>query len=158
MKPDRSTISVRVAVSSGKILQLFLLLVPGLFLFACQHMPKTVSGGDHTGIYTLISVDGSDVPASVSHGNVSLRVSSGTFTINADGTCNSKVVFGLPSGDEMTREVNATYTQEGSKLSMQWEGAGTTEGTVEGDSFTMNNEGMIFVYKKRSAPPVPNGR
>lgn len=55
----------------------------------------------------------------------------------------------------MTREVNATYTQQGPNLIMEWEGAGTTEGTVEGDSFTMNNEGMIFVYKKEAAPAVP---
>ena len=31
---------------------------------------------------------------------------------------------------------------------MQWEGAGTTTGTAQGDNFTMDNEGMIFVYKK----------
>jgi hypothetical protein len=31
---------------------------------------------------------------------------------------------------------------------MQWEGAGTTVGTVEGNDFTMNNEGMVFVYRK----------
>jgi len=149
MKPDRRAMSVRTADSSGKILQSFLLLVTGLFLFACQQMPTTVSDVDSTGIYNLISVDGLEVPANVSHGDVPLRVSSGTFTIKANGTCISRIVFGMPSGDKMTREVKATYTRKGSKLRMQWEGAGTTEGTVEGDSFTMDNEGMIFIYKKK---------
>ena len=31
---------------------------------------------------------------------------------------------------------------------MKWQGAGMTIGTVEGDTFTMDNEGMVFVYKK----------
>jgi hypothetical protein len=79
---------------------------------------------------------------------VALQVRSGTFTINADGTCSTKTVFVPPSGQEATREVSATYTKEGAKLTMQWKGAGTTTGTIEGDTFTMNNEGMLFVYKK----------
>ena len=59
-----------------------------------------------------------------------------------------------PSGDDVTRKVNATYTREGAKLNMQWEGAGKTAGTFEGDSFSMNNEGMIFAYKKQPATPA----
>ena len=31
---------------------------------------------------------------------------------------------------------------------MKWEGAGTTTGTVEGYTFTINTEGMIFAYRK----------
>ncbi len=141
-------------VNPWKILPLSLLLVAGMFLSAAEAKAQAVNGDDPTGIYTLVSVDGSKLPATVSHGDVAIRVRSGTFTINADGTCSSKVIFGPPSGDDFTREVNATYTREGSQLNMQWEGAGKTTGTVEGDSFTMNNEGMIFAYKKQPATPV----
>ena len=56
--------------------------------------------------------------------------------------------FSLPSGGNPSREVKATFAQEGSKLTMKWEGAGMTTGTVEGDAFAMNNEGMIFAYRK----------
>jgi hypothetical protein len=31
---------------------------------------------------------------------------------------------------------------------MQWKGVGQTIGTILGDTFTMDNEGMVFVYKK----------
>jgi hypothetical protein len=31
---------------------------------------------------------------------------------------------------------------------MQWKDAGTTTGTIEGNTFTMDNEGMVFAYKK----------
>jgi len=118
-------------------------LAPG-----CKKQEVRSDADGFAGVYTLISVDGKPVPASVSHQGVTLLVRSGTFTINADGTCTSKTVFVPPSGDEVAREVGATYTKEGGKLTMKWEGAGMTIGTVEGNTFTMDNEGMVFVYKK----------
>jgi hypothetical protein len=71
-----------------------------------------------------------------------------SFTVKADGTCATSTVFVPPSGKEATRDVSATHTKEGSKLTMQWQGAGMTTGTIEGNTFTMDNEGMVFVYKK----------
>jgi hypothetical protein len=97
------------------------------------------------GTYALVSVDGNKVPCTVQHEGHPLPVKSGSFTINADGTCSSKMVL---SGRDAAIEVKASYTRQGSKLTMQWEGAGTTTGTVEGDTFTMNNEGMVFAYRK----------
>ena len=73
---------------------------------------------------------------------------SGVFTINADGTCSSKIVFSMPSGGDSTREVKASYTRQGSTLTMKWEGAGMTTGTVTNNTFTMDNEGMIFAYRR----------
>jgi hypothetical protein len=58
------------------------------------------------------------------------------------------MTFSLPSGADASREVSASYTREGSKLTMTWTGAGTTIGSVEGNTFTMDNEGMIFAYRK----------
>jgi hypothetical protein len=100
------------------------------------------------GTYALVSVDGNKVPCTVQHEGHALAVQSGSFTIKADGTCSTKTVFVPPSGTEATREVSATYTKEGSRLTMQWQGAGTTTGTMEGSTFTMDNEGMLFVYRK----------
>jgi hypothetical protein len=77
-----------------------------------------------------------------------LQVRSGSFTVKAGGTCSTKTTFVPPSGAEATRDVSATYTKEGSKLTMQWQGAGMTTATVEGGTLTMNNEGMLFVYRK----------
>jgi hypothetical protein len=111
--------------------------------------PKAAAGVNTAGTYTLVSVDGNNVPCAVKHeGKDGLTVKSGSFVLNADGTCSSKVVFTAPNGTDATREVKATYTQDGSKLTMKWEGAGTTSGTVADNSFNMNNEGMIFAYRK----------
>jgi hypothetical protein len=38
---------------------------------------------------------------------------------------------------------------------MQWQGAGSNTGTVDGKTFTMDNEGMIFAYQKSAAALPP---
>jgi hypothetical protein len=107
--------------------------------------PKVAADTNPVGTYTLVTVDGNKVPYTVQHEGHAMTIKSGSFIINADGTCSSKMLL---EGRDAAIEVKATYTREGSKLTMQWEGAGTTVGTVEGDTFTMNNEGMIFAYRK----------
>lgn len=128
-----------------KILPVF---VAALFLVACQGVVQSVNRNDITGIYYLVKVDGSAIPATVSHDGVPLHISSGTFFISADGTCFSRTHFVPPGGVETTREVNATYKRDGSRLTMKWHNAGITEGTVEGDTFVMDNHGMIFEYAR----------
>lgn len=115
-------------------------------LAGCTTISTTgTTANDPAGIYRLVTVDGSKIPGMVNHGGHDVMVHSGTFTINADKTCISKTVFG---SQKINRQVKATYTQEGTTLNMQWIGAGRTKGTIKGETFTMNNEGMIFVYKK----------
>jgi hypothetical protein len=125
-----------------------LALAAACFVSACKKQEVRSETDSFVGKYTLISVDGELVPANVSHQGVSLVDRSGVFTINADGTCKSKTVFVPPSGSEVTREVSATYTKESATLTMQWKGAGVTTGTLEGNTFTMDNGGMIFFCKK----------
>jgi hypothetical protein len=97
------------------------------------------------GTYALVTVDGNKVPCTVQHQGHTMTINSGGFIINADGACSSKIFL---AGRDAAIEVKAAYTREGPTLTMQWEGAGTTTGTVEGDTFTMNNEGMVFAYRK----------
>jgi hypothetical protein len=97
------------------------------------------------GTYALVTVDGNKVPCTVQHEGHAMAISSGKFVINSDGTCASKMVL---AGREAPIEVKANYTRDGAKLNMKWVGAGTTVGTVAGDTFTMNNEGMVLVYRK----------
>ena len=114
-------------------------------------MTSAVSSGVITnlaGQYTLVSVDGKPIPCHVFHENTDITVKSGLFTINSDGTCRSETVFFLPKGNDVHRVVDATYTVSGTELTMHWNRAGVTRGTVNGNDFTMNNEGMIFAYRK----------
>jgi len=103
---------------------------------------------DIAGSYTLVSINGTPLPFTVTHEGPGIQVTSGTFTIRPDDTCASVVAFLMPSGQAQSREVSATYTRDGSKLTMQWQGAGVTICTVEGDTFTMDNEGQLFLYRR----------
>jgi hypothetical protein len=105
----------------------------------------TAADIDPVGTYTLVTVDGNKVPCAVEHEGHKMTIQSGGFIINPDGTCSSKMSL---AGRDAAIEVKATYTREGPKLTMKWQGAGMTIGTVEGDTFTMNNEGMVFAYRK----------
>ena len=149
MKSKQSEVNGEQGRAMRHFLQLCLLpLVTVLIWAGCKQEAKIAANLNPVGTYTLVSVDGSKVPCTAQHEGHTLAVKSGTFAINSDGTCSSKVIFSVPLGGDTSREVKASYTREGSKLTMQWEGAGTTTGTVEGDTFTMDNEGMVFTYHK----------
>lgn len=103
---------------------------------------------DIAGSYTLVSINGTPLPFTVTHEGPGIQVTSGTFTIRPDGTCATVTAFVMPSGQAQSREVGATYTRDGSRLTMQWQGAGVTTATIDGDTFTMDNEGQLFLYRK----------
>ncbi len=126
----------------------YIFLIIGLIFSACAKQESLTSDSALAGVYNLVSVDGKKIPADITHEGTTIGIRSGSFTIEAGGKCKSKTVFVPPSGNEIIREVNATYTIDGSKLTMRWENAGMTEGTLEGNTFTMNNEGMVLLYKK----------
>lgn len=117
--------------------------------FSSAENQQTKQDTAFAGVYILVTVNGEKVPATISHDDVKFKISSGTFIIIANGTCISKMSF-IPPGasEDVSNEVSATYKKEGSKLTMQWKGAGITEGTLDGNSFSMDNEGMKLVYKK----------
>jgi hypothetical protein len=149
MKLDLPDHPLTFAHSMGKAACSGVLVLAALFLSACSGDKTNVGNApDITGVYALVSVDGAKVPTTISHDGARIEVRSGTFTIKADGTCSSKMDFVPPTGAETTRVVKATYTRQGSNLEMRWEGAGMTRGTVRGNTFTMNNEGMTLSYQK----------
>jgi len=114
----------------------------------CKQDAKVSADTNPTGTYTLASVDGKQVPCALTHEGATMTVKSGVFIINGDGTCSSKITFSMPAQGDVSREVKAAYTRQGTKLTMKWEGAGTTMGNVESNTFTMDNEGMVFAYRK----------
>lgn len=123
-------------------------LVLALGCAGCAIRSNMTAEVNPAGVYRLVTVNGKEVPCAVLHQGHAVNIKSGTFTIGADGTCKSELVFSPPSGRERSRVVNATYTQDGSKLRMKWQEAGWTMGTVERDTFTMINEGMTLYYHR----------
>lgn len=129
---------------------LFALLAVGLLLAGagCNKEAKVAGDSGVTGTFALVSVDGKPVPCVVQHGGQSPTVKSGQMVFKADGTGVGTTVFSIGSAPDNSRQVETTYTRQGAKLTLQWKGAGTTTGTLDGSTFTMDNEGMIFVYRK----------
>lgn len=125
------------------------LLAIGLVVSSCGNR-TTAPGGDAlpAGAYTLVSVNGSRLPATVSHQGTSLDVRSGTLIFNDDGTCRSETTFAPASGNEIHRVVSASYSRQGSELTMRWKGAGTTRATIGDHALTMINEGIKFEYTR----------
>ena len=115
---------------------------------ACSHRDQTPENKSHFGAYTLVEVDGHAIPAEVSHGQTLIRVESGRIEFEAGGTCISQTVFGPPEGENIHREVRADCVYKGHSVDLTWHGAGRTRGQFGPDDFTMNNEGMIFRYRK----------
>jgi hypothetical protein len=124
------------------------LLVTGLWLTGCKPAASVSEKPDPTGTYTLVTMNGNPLPYTPPHEGGAPQITSGSFTIKPDGTCGSKMNFTLPAGGASSREVSATFKQEGDKLHMQWQGAGQTIGTVASNTFTMDNEGVRFAYRK----------
>jgi hypothetical protein len=135
---------------------LLLLLAIGLFLPACKQEASSPdkqaatapAKSDHVGTYSLVSINGTKLPCTPPHEGGAPEVQAGAITLNDDGTLNTTTTFKVPSGQVTSREVSGTYTREGSRFTMQWTGAGKTTATLEGTTFTMNNEGMMFAYRK----------
>jgi hypothetical protein len=65
------------------------------------------------GTYALMTVDGKKVPCTVQHEGHTMTINSGSFSINADGGCSSKMSL---AGRDAAIEVKATYTREGPNL------------------------------------------
>ena len=114
--------------------------------FAISSIAQTPA--NHTGTYTLVTIDGNKLPYAPQGAP---EIQSGTITLNADGTFISAMSYRLASGEVASRDFSGTYTRDGSRFSLQWEGAGITTATLEDNTFTMNNEGLLFAYRKLPA-------
>jgi hypothetical protein len=125
------------------------LLAMGLFLTGCQDTSKpTTQASAHTGTYTLVTVNDNKVPYIPVPEGSAPQVQSGAFTLNADGSVTHATNFGQVDGKELSHDSNGTYTLDGSRVSFQWTGGGTTTATLEGNTLTLDWEGAIFVYRK----------
>jgi hypothetical protein len=74
-------------------------------------------------------------------------VRASTFTLEAGGTFRTTMTYGDPSGNALSRDSSGTYVPEGSTLEFQWKGAGTTTGDLDGNTFAMDNEGVLRAYR-----------
>lgn len=111
--------------------------------------PAQAAAPEIAGVYALVSVDGKTMPCALNHEGTEMTVKSGNIVFTADGRCTTTTTIAVKSGTkDMTIVRRASYQQAGEQFTMRWEGFGQTTGTLTENNFSMNNEGMIFTYRK----------
>lgn len=128
--------------------QVSAIVIVAVLAGGCGNVTPDSTNSVPAGTYRLIQVNDHPLPYTVPHEGRMPTIQSGKFTFAADGSCLSQVRFSLPQGGETERTVRATYTRRGAEFILKWEGAGVNTGTLNSNTFTMNNEGMIFRYVK----------
>ena len=130
---------------------LVLLFLCALARAQAQTADKATS--EPAAVYKLVSVDGKEVPCTIKHDGTTMNVQSGTFTITTNGQTTSVMTASVGDRKDIRVERTATYTVKNSELTMKWPNAGITKGRITGQTFTMTNEGMAYVYRKQSSSP-----
>ena len=125
---------------------LALLLLGGLARSRAQSANQPAPAASDT--YALVSVDGKKVPCTIDHEGTAMQVHSGTFTVTTNGQVTSVMIISVGDKKNVRIERTATYTEKNSELTMKWQNFGMTKGQIAGNTFTMTNEGMAYVYKK----------
>lgn len=127
-------------------------LVVLAILFFCALARASAQTTDATanfaGLYKLVSVNGKNVPCTVNHDGTAMDVQSGTFTITTNGQVTSIMTVSVGDRQNLRVERTATYTVKNAEFTMKWQNAGITKGRLAGQTFTMTNEGMMYVYRK----------
>ncbi|HEU6449688.1 MAG TPA: hypothetical protein VFV23_14745 [Verrucomicrobiae bacterium] len=133
--------------NNARIIAIGFLIALALCAAAAARGEATNSSVDPVGNYRLISVDGKTVPCTIDHEGTIMEVQSGTFAIT-NGHCTSVIFVSVGDRKNIRCETHAGYKLDGAELTMRWENAGETKGAVSGNTFTMTNEAMAYVYKK----------
>ena len=121
------------------------LLLVGLWLAACSQADNS---GDFAGTYELATIDGHPLPYAPAHSGGAPEVLSSALTLAGDGTFHMSMSYRTTPGNSVSRDFSGTYTIDGATLSFVWKGAGVTPGTLEGNTVTIQNEGVQFTYRK----------
>ncbi len=121
------------------------LFVVAIVLAACTPAP---GADDITGTYTLVSVEGNPLPYNPAHEVGAPEIMSSTLALASDSTFQITITFATSPGNPVSRDMKGTYSLDEGALSFDWEGAGITPATHEGDTITILNEGLSFVYQK----------
>ncbi len=110
------------------------------------------------GKYNLATVAGRPVPVAMSEPGRPAdappppTVVAGIFSIDSAGSFRLAMTYRIKRDTTertISREFTGSYTRSGAGWDFQWTGAGTTPVTLSGDTLTMNNEGVAFVYLRQ---------
>lgn len=116
---------------------------------ACGGSPTAAGSGDEVGTYTLVSIDGNALPATLTHGGVQATVVSATLILGTGGTVQMSTRFRLPPDTTtIPQNVSGSYQRSGSVLTFSYANGGANTGTVAGSDLRFLNEGASWLFHK----------
>jgi hypothetical protein len=102
-----------------------------------------------TGSYTLRSLDGHALPASVVEGSTTTDVLSGNLTLANGGVFEMSVVYRVAGqSTSVTNDLAGHYARQGNSLSFSYSNGGANSGTVSADTLRMTNEGIVWLFTR----------
>jgi hypothetical protein len=132
-----------------RLLILTTTLLAVALLTACGGDDTTGGDDDNTGpgsifgTYTLITVNGEDLPVEVPP----FTITSGTLRLNSDNTysVSTPAIF---QGEPATFTDTGTFTVDGSTIQFSGVSSGDFSGTISGNTLTMSDQSLMLVYRK----------
>ena len=133
-----------------RLLILTITLLAVALLTACGGDDTTGGDEDNTGpgsifgTYTLITVNGEELPVEIQAG---ITITSGTLRLNSDNTysISTPAIF---QDEPVTFTDTGTFTVDGSTIQFSGVSSGDSSGTISGNTLTVSAEGFTFVYRK----------
>ena len=131
------------------VLMLLALMLP---LAACGDDSTGPGETNITGTYTLQTVGGSPLPATLDQrGADRLQITAGRTTLNQDRTFSQSLTLRITqSGAVTTTEfpLNGTYTQNNNAIIFRYNDGEEAAGSISGNTLTITDEGLVFVFRK----------
>lgn len=119
-----------------------------LALPGCRQGESPAKTSDHVGTYTLATINGNRLPFTPPNEGGAPQIESGAIALLADGSFSSTMTYRMPDGKVGNRGSSGSYTRQGSSFKLEWKGAGVTLGTLEGNTFTIDDDGLKCAYRK----------
>lgn len=107
------------------------------------------------GIYRLVTIDGRAIPVAPVHPGAPANVQApevlaSTMILRPDGSFIMAMAYRNAPGRPQysAQPFSGTYAPDSDAFVARWDGAGSTRLTLANDTLVMNNEGMLFAYRK----------
>ena len=127
---------------------LFVVSALVLLTSGCRKNTSAAKSPDYTGTYTLDTINGRKLPFNPLPRIAATEFSSGAITLQADGSFTSAISYRTPEGKISKRDASGSYTNAGTSFRLQYTGRGAATATLEGNTFTVNDDDMKLVYRK----------
>ena len=104
------------------------------------------------GIYVLATIDGHALPHAPTHGgHAAPEVSAATLELAPDGSFRMSMRYRMGSGAKErtgTRDFTGRARVADEAFRLKWDGAGETAARLRGDTLVLDNEGVLFAYRR----------